>query len=184
MFEIADLISTLSEHAELISKLLVNLVGVFVGVYLALRMDRRERKKIENEERRRISNGLISELKFNLKRLRSGDKITLYEIGGVKRESLLTRFNTAVLKSVINSGKMILLDADIQSTLSNIDQILSLCEMTTNRVMSFVTSIDRVLKKNERKQVLNWLVENLEAQYKALEDIIPDTIKKLEKEKK
>jgi hypothetical protein len=184
LFEIADLISTLSEHAELISKLLVNLVGVFVGVYLALRMDRRERKKIENEERRRISNGLISELKFNLKRLRSGDKITLYEIGGVKRESLLTRFNTAVLKSVINSGKMILLDADIQSTLSNIDQILSLCEMTTNRVMSFVTSIDRVLKKNERKQVLNWLVENLEAQYKALEDIIPDTIKKLEKEKK
>ena len=184
MFEIADLISTLSEHADLISKLLVNLVGVFVGVYLALRMDRRERRKIENEERRRISNGLISELKFNLERLGSGDKITLYEIGSVKRESLLTRFNTAVLESVINSGKMILLDADIQSNLSDIDQILSLCEMTTNRTMSFVTSIDRVMRKKEIKQVLDWLVDNLEAQHKALKDIIPETITKLEKEKK
>lgn len=127
------------EPVDLLLNLLVNLVGVFVGVTLALFIDRREKRKTENEERRRISDSLTGELDANLDRIESGNKITLYDLAGVKREILLTRFNTAILESVINSGKMTLLESGIQANLSNIHQVLSLIEMTTNRIFDFMT---------------------------------------------
>jgi len=129
----------LVEPVDLLLNLLVNLVGVFVGVTLALFIDRREKRKTENEERRRISDSLTGELDANLDRIESGNKITLYDLAGVKREILLTRFNTAILESVINSGKMTLLESGIQANLSNIHQVLSLIEMTTNRIFDFMT---------------------------------------------
>lgn len=129
---------------ELILGFFTNLFAVFVGVYFALYMDRREKQRIENEERIKISRSLKIELENNLERIAraSGEKITIPELKQRRRNILLTRFNTAVLESVINSGKLTLLKSQIQYDLSNIHQILKLSEMTTNRIRDFMTSVD------------------------------------------
>jgi len=159
--------------------LLVNLIGVFIGVYLALRLDRRERRKIEIQERRRMSASLKVDLQNNLERIKSKDEITIYDFEGIKRKILLTVFNTATLESVINSGKLTLFEIELQTNLSDIHQILTLSGMMTDRLLNFMTSIDRALTR--RKQILDWLLDNLEAQYKELEVLIPETLEKLEK---
>jgi hypothetical protein len=59
---------------ELILVFIADLLGVFVGVYFALYLDRREKRRIENEERIKISGSLKIELEDNLERIGSGKK--------------------------------------------------------------------------------------------------------------
>lgn len=173
----------LSEHLGLLSNFLINLFGVFIGVYLALRLDRRERRKIENQERRRISESLKVDLQINLERIKSKDEIIIYNFEGIKRKILLTAFNTATLESVINSGKLTLFDTELQANLSDIHQVLTLSRMMTDRLLNFMTSIDRALTSpTGAKQILDWLLDNLQFQYKGLEILIPQTLKNLEKQ--
>jgi hypothetical protein len=167
---------------DFLSNLSANLVGVFVAVSIALYVDRIEKRRIENEQRRRISKSLISELEENLERIRSGDRITIIELVDIRRQALLTRFNTAVLESVINSGQMTLLESQTQTDLSNIHQILRLIEVTTNRILNFLTSSDRKLfKTSGGKKSIIWLMDNLEHQYEGLQDVIPPVLEDLRK---
>jgi hypothetical protein len=95
----------------------------------------------------------------------------------------LTAFNTATLESVINSGKLTLFDIELQANLSDIHQVLTLSRMMTDRLLNFMTSIDRALTSpTGAKQILDWLLDNLKFQYKGLEILIPETLKNLEKQ--